>query len=205
MTTLLPNLPLGYSALAPGHVANVVTYLEMTERPPPRSGGATGADLELRSFPDADVAAYRALYRRVGEPWLWTSRLVMADADLRAILADPQVAIFFLHRGGEAVGLLELDFRETAECELAFFGLVPDAVGQGLGRFLMNAALAKAWERPIRRLWVHTCTFDHPGALDFYQRSGFRPYARAVEVMEDPRLTGNVDRASGPHLPIIAP
>jgi GNAT superfamily N-acetyltransferase len=205
MTTPLPNLPLGYSALAPGQVATIVTYLEMSERPPQRSGGASGTDLELRAFRHADLDAYRALFRRVGEHWLWTSRLVMPDAALHAVVADPQVEIAVLHRGGKAIGLLELDFRQAAECELAFFGLVRDAVGQGIGRFLMNAALARAWAKPIRRFWVHTCTFDHPAALDFYQRSGFRPYALAVEVMEDPRLTGEVDRTAAPHVPLIVP
>ena len=83
---------------------------------------------------------------------------------------------------GRDIGLLELDFREAGTCELSFFGVVPDAVGGGAGRWLMNEALKRAWVRPISRLWVHTCSLDHPAALGFYQRSGFRPYQVMVEV-----------------------
>ena len=77
--------------------------------------------------------------------------------------------------------------------------------GQGAGRALMNLAIEKAWARPIRRFWVHTCTLDHHAALGFYQRSGFTPYARRVEVADDPRVTGLVPRSFAPHLPIIDP
>jgi hypothetical protein len=67
----------------------------------------------------------------------------------------------------------------------------------------MNRAIERAWARPIHRFWVHTCTLDHPGALGFYIRSGFRPYARRVEVADDPRLVGLAPRTSAPHVPII--
>jgi hypothetical protein len=67
----------------------------------------------------------------------------------------------------------------------------------------MNAALTRAWEQPIARLWVHTCSFDHPNALSFYQRSGFKPYAVMVEVHEDPRLTGHLPKHASPNVPLI--
>ena len=86
---------------------------------------------------------------------------------------------------------------------MSFFGLVPEAIGQGWGRLLMAEALRRAWERPIDRLWVHTCTLDHPRALGFYMRSGFRPYKRAVEIAEDPRLKGYVPLTTAPHIPPI--
>jgi GNAT superfamily N-acetyltransferase len=127
----------------------------------------------------------------------------MPDDRLHAILADPAVEVFVLKEDQIHIGLLELDFREEGQCELAFFGLVPEAIGQGAGRFLMDQAIQKAWARPIRRLWVHTCSFDHPGALGFYRRSGFVPYAYAVEVHDDPRLTGHLPRTASPQIPLI--
>jgi GNAT superfamily N-acetyltransferase len=99
--------------------------------------------------------------------------------------------------------LLELDFRVTGECELLFFALTDKLVGTGTGRWLMNRALELAWARPIRRMWVHTCTLDHPGAVDFYRRSGFVPFGRQVEVCDDPRVTGLVRRDAAPHVPIL--
>ncbi|MDP4003993.1 N-acetyltransferase [Methylobacterium sp. NEAU K] len=73
------------------------------------------------------------------------------------------------------VGLLELDVRQPGTGELADFGLTSGAIGQGIGRALVNAAIGRPWSRPIERLWLHTCTLDHPAALDFYRRSRFEP------------------------------
>ncbi|MFI4994759.1 MAG: GNAT family N-acetyltransferase [Hyphomicrobiales bacterium] len=196
-------LPLGYSMLPKGQIATTVTYLEMTQRPPAKDSTRSHAEFELRLLGAAELDVYRALFRGVGENWLWCSRLAMPDKDLRAILADRLVEAYALNHQGQAAGLLELDFRKEGECELAFFGLVGEMIGHGAGRYLMNQAIAMAWAKPIRRIFVHTCSFDHPSALDFYRRSGFRPYALAVEVLEDPRLNGHLPRSAAPHVPII--
>jgi GNAT superfamily N-acetyltransferase len=129
----------------------------------------------------------------------------MPTVELESILNSPGVAIHALSIDGSDEGLLELDFRQVGSCELAFFGLTGAAQGRGAGRWLMNRALELAWQRPISRLWVHTCTLDHPAALTFYIRSGFRAYARQVEVADDPRLTGIVPRTAAAHIPIIGP
>ncbi|MFN7092930.1 MAG: GNAT family N-acetyltransferase, partial [Allorhizobium sp.] len=123
--------------------------------------------------------------------------------ELSAIIEDPAVEIFALMRNGERLGLLELDFRQAGECELAFFGLDQSLIGSGAGRILMNVAIDKAWDKPISRFWVHTCHLDHPAALAFYQRSGFRPYKRMVEIFEDPRQTGKLRADAAPHFPVL--
>jgi GNAT superfamily N-acetyltransferase len=201
-------LPLGYSMLPRGQIATLVTYLEMSQRPAAREEGASTSrsldkPYELRGPLVADLAAYRAIFRRVGEDWLWCSRLTMNDGELRATLETPQVEVYVPHLEGRPAGLLELDFRKRGECELAFFGLVKEMIGQGLGRRLMNDAIDLAFAKPIRRFLVHTCTFDHPGAVDFYRRSGFRPYALGVEVLEDPRLSGALPRHAAPHVTLV--
>jgi GNAT superfamily N-acetyltransferase len=195
-------LDIGYHSLPPGCLANVVTCLEMTERPPPRpSPGVDGVSLERMGA--ADTRRFRALFASIGQDIMWFSRLVIPDEALAAIIGDPNVHSLALVREGQDIGLLEIDFRRAGECELSFFGLVPAAVGSGLGRFLMNEALARAWSQPISRFWVHTCSFDHPAALGFYQRSGFRPYQVMVEVHRDPRLTGHLPRHASPAAPLI--
>lgn len=203
MDTVNPPLPDGYSAVPAGKIANVVTCLEMLEKPPARPTRPLQAGTTIERLENPDLGEYRALFRAIGEEWMWFSRLVMPDAELGAILSHPDVYVYALTEGGRRIGLLELDFRTEGECELAFFGLVPDAIGQGAGRILMDAAIDKAWEKPIKRFWVHTCHFDHPGALSFYQRSGFRPYAFMVEVTDDPRLTGKMRRDAARHVPLI--
>jgi GNAT superfamily N-acetyltransferase len=194
-------LPDGYSDVPAGKIAAVVTHLEMTE-PPPLRPDPMGA-WTLRKVERPGLDWYRGLYTRVGADWLWFSRVRMPDAELAAILHAPLVDIYALVDGFSDEGLLELDFREAGQCELAFFGVTARLIGTGAGRWLMNRALELVWSRPVERLWVHTCTLDHPSALAFYQRSGFRPFRRQIEITDDPRLDGTAPRTAASHVPII--
>jgi len=186
----------------PHMIATVVTSLEMTERPKPKLAG--DAPFRLTRWREPSLDKYRTLFRRVGEPWMWFSRLVMADTELAAIIGDPAVEIHAVEdRRGIEIGLLELDFRKAGETEIAFFGLVPELAGKGYGNWLMAQTLALGWRSGIDRMWVHTCTLDHPGALGFYRRHGFRPFERAVETFADPRLAGVLPREAAPHVPLL--
>jgi GNAT superfamily N-acetyltransferase len=195
---------MGLIPVAGDQIATVVTALEMLERPRPRP--LPDSPLRLVRWPQPDPAKYRALFRRVGEPWLWFSRLVMDEARLVAIIQDPQVHVFaVVDRAGIEVGMLELDFRAEGVCELGFVGLVPELAGKGHGGWLMAHALMLAWVPGIRRVWVHTCTLDHPGALGFYRRHGFAPYKRTVETFADPRLAGVLAPDAAPQIPCLTP
>lgn len=204
MTSSDRTLPVGYSDVAPGHVASVVTCLEMLNEPE-KKGAALPAGVTLEKLQNPDLHDYRALFRKVGSAWLWYSRLLMSDEKLRAILNRESVDIYVIKANQQEAGILELDFSEPGQCELSFLGLTPEATGKGLGRAVMNQAINLAWSRPIQRFWVHTCSFDHPSALGFYIRSGFRPYAVQVEVQADPRLTGHLPADAAPHIPVIRP
>ena len=196
------SLPDGYTDLAAGKVANVQTALEMFEKPPLRADTCDLPLVLVRHDP-VDLAWYRALFRRVGEPHLWFSRLAMSDLELAHVVCDARVEVYAVQSEREAIGLVELDFRQPDECELVFFGVIDTAVGVGAGRWMMNRAIERAWSMPIHRFWVHTCTLDHPGALSFYIRSGFRPFKRQIEVFDDPRLTGLFSPTAAPDVPII--
>ena len=188
----------------PEELAAVVTSLEMRDRPKPRPLPAS--PLRLLPWRDATPDAYRTLFRRVGAPWLWFSRLMLDDAALAAIIHDTAVDLYaVVDRARIEIGMLELDFRASGECEIAFFGLVPELTGKGHGDWLMAHALALGWRSQVKRMWVHTCTLDHPGALGFYRRHGFTPFARAVETFADPRLIGVLPREVAPQTPLIDP
>ena len=194
---------MGLTPVAPGEVATVVTSLEMLKRPSPVP--LVPAPLSLVPWKKPTPAKYRALFERVGAPWLWFSRLVMDEAQLLEIIHDEAVAIWAVcDRAGIEVGILELDFRTAGECEIGFFGLVPELNGKGYGRWLMAQAMAAAWRPDVKRVWVHTCTLDGPSALGFYIRSGFVPFARAVEVFPDPRLNGILPKDAAPQIPLLA-
>lgn len=181
----------------------IVTSLEMLERPAPPMQPVM-APLKLERWETVDLDRYRALFRAVGTPWLWFSRLAMRDEELAAIVRSSDVHVHAAtRRDGTPVGLLELDFRVPGECELAFFGLIPEMTSRGFGKWLMTHAQRLAWREGIRRFWVHTCTLDHPSALGFYQRHGFKPFARAVETFADPRLAGLLPRDAAPHVPLL--
>jgi GNAT superfamily N-acetyltransferase len=192
---------MSYDDIRTGDVAAVVTFLEMREKPrqevPP-------SQLSLRRIEDPQTDAYRTLFRRVGSPWLWFSRLVMDDASLAAIIRHPEVHLYAVvdEAGGE-VGMVELDFREDGEGELSFVGLVPELSGQGHGRWLLAEAVQLAWRDGVERVHVHTCTLDHPAALSAYRRAGFVPYRRAIEHFPDPRLIGVLPRDCAPQVPLI--
>ena len=181
-----------------GQVAAVVTYLEMRERPVPRPVPAS--PLRLERWGAVDPARYRALFRRVGEQWLWFSRLAMDDATLMAKVAEVHAV---LDEAGREAGLLELDFRVDGECLIRFLGLVPELAGQGHGRWLFAQALALAWRPGVERVRVHTCSLDHPAALPAYLRAGFKACGRAFESFPDPRLAGLLPRDAAPQVPLL--
>ena len=193
---------MGVTPVKAGEIGTIVTALEMTTRPslkliPP-------CPLTLIRWKAPTVEKYRILFTRVGGPWLWFSRLVMSDEKLAGIIHDNAVEIHAVRDPqGVEVGILELDFRASGECELGYVGLVPELAGQGHGRWLMAHALNMAWRKGVVRVWVHTCTLDHPGALGFYRRSGFTPYQQSIEIFADPRLLGLLPRDVAPHVPLF--
>lgn len=199
-TTFLPD---GYHALAPGKLANVATFLEVTERPHrPRRPAPAGYVLEAVEHWDTD--AFLDLYREIGWEWLWSSRLLIAREKLEAKLAAPHLRSWCPVKDGRRMGIVEMDLSKPGETEISFFGLVPDAVGGGIGGWLMQEAIDLAFARPgVKRLWLHTCNFDSPQALPFYMHMGFVPYARAVEVHDDVRLLGRLGESAGPAIPMI--
>ena len=193
-------LPDGYSDVPAGKIAAVVTHLEMTARPALRPDPPGPWTLRRVEAPDpTGFAISIAASARSG----CGSRGCKSDAELAAIIHSPLVEVYALVQDGRDEGLLELDFREAGQCELSFFGVTAKLIGSGAGRWLMNRALELAWSRPVARVWAHTCTLDHPGAVAFYQRSGFRPFRRQVEIADDPRLDGTVPRHVARHVPII--
>ncbi|MET4595161.1 MULTISPECIES: GNAT family N-acetyltransferase [unclassified Sphingomonas] len=184
-------------------LATIVTTLEMRRRPPLRP--IPGSRFRLVRWERPAIDRYRTLFARVGAPWLWYSRLVMAEPALSAILDDPLIQVHAVtDPAGIEVGMVELDFRQPAACEISYFGLVPELAGQGHGRWLMAETLARSWNKGVERVWLHTCTLDHPGALGFYRAQGFVAIKRTIETFPDPRTSGVLPRDAAPQIPLLA-
>ncbi|HZC38433.1 MAG TPA: GNAT family N-acetyltransferase [Sphingomicrobium sp.] len=190
-----------YESVPDGELAAVVTYLEMRSAP---QQDVPSSPLSLRRIEIPDPEHYRSLFRLVGAPWLWFSRLILDDPHLAAIIQHPKVELYsVVDESGREAGMVELDFREPHECELAFIGLVPELSGKGHGRWLLAEAVRLAWREGVDRVHVHTCSLDHPAALSAYHRAGFTPYKRAVERFPDPRLLGILPLDAAPQVPVV--
>lgn len=193
---------MSYEPVGAGELAAVVTFLEMRKQP---ANEPVHSPYRLHRVERPSVSAYRELFRLVGSPWLWFSRLIMDDAELSAIIQHPHVELFAARdETGRDVGMVELDFREQGECELAFIGLIAELSGKGHGRWLLAEALRHSWRSDIARVHVHTCSLDHPAALAAYRRAGFIPLKRAIERFPDPRILGILPRDCAPQIPLIA-
>ncbi|TYC55844.1 GNAT family N-acetyltransferase [Rhodobacterales bacterium] len=193
----------GYTDIPAGKIAMVVTFLEMLA-PPNAPLSRQRPDLVLDRWSAPTAEAYTSLFREIGEDWIWCERLTMNKCALETILSEPTREMFRAMIDGKPAGLLEIDYANLAEPELAYFGLTPGAIGGGVGRWLMGQAVEMVWSRPdTKRFWLHTCTADSPQALGFYMSCGFKPCKRAIEVTDDPRLKGIYDADKAPHVPVI--
>jgi GNAT superfamily N-acetyltransferase len=185
------------TAVPPGHLGAVVTFLEMTSAPKRRP--LAPSPFRLERWQASDPARYRALFTRIGGRWLWYSRLLMDDETLRASVGE----VWAVTDRGIEIGMIELDFREPRECLIRFLGLVPELAGKGHGGWLFAQLLALAWRPGIARVHVNTCSLDHPAALPAYLKAGFTAYRRAFESFADPRLLGVLPRDAAPQVPLL--
>ncbi|MEO8558824.1 MAG: GNAT family N-acetyltransferase [Rhodospirillales bacterium] len=172
-----------------GKISTVITYLEMTQ---PQAGPkpAMPPNVVLQRVEQCSVAFYRFLYNTVGQDWLWYERRLTSDDELEALLRDPAVTVYVAYRNGAPAGYFELDGRQAGVVDLAYFGLLPEAIGQGIGPWLLHAALDLAWAQNPVRVTINTNSLDHPAALPTYRKAGFLPYRQVQHRFDDPRLAG---------------
>ena len=163
----------------------LVAYMELCDPPVNRPAlPAPSAGLSIQ--PERlSVADYVALYREVGTPLDWDSRLRLPQEALAAFLSASSTRIYVLREVGKAVGFCEFDAVDTPDIELTHFGLIPAAYGRRLGPFLLDTALRAVWSETTRRLWLHTDTNDHAKAQATYARAGFSIFKEQVEDFPD--------------------
>jgi GNAT superfamily N-acetyltransferase len=134
---------------------------------------------------EAEIDAYpfnRFLYQYVGGPWQWTDKLKLSDEAWKAYVEDPGLRTWVAYFRGSIAGYFELHAAQDGNTEIAYFGLAPDFIGKGFGGYLLSQAIKNAWEiDTTKRVWVHTCTLDHPSALNNYKARGLKLYKTEVE------------------------
>ena len=166
------------------------TYLEM--RSPdelvPAREPAPGSRIERLG--GCAVSFWRYLYAEVGRAYRWTDRLTWTDDQVRAYLTDPGVTLHVLYVDHAPGGYYELRQHDDGSMEIAYFGLLPEYTGRGFGGWMLSRAVEDAWARGATRVWLHTCTLDHPAALPNYTRRGFTPYRSETYTVWPEEQTG---------------
>jgi GNAT superfamily N-acetyltransferase len=172
-------------------LSTVVTYLEMTQQPTSPTPTRPALPIALMRAVDMPVSFYRYLYDTIGEDWLWYERRLLDDAALAEIIHHPDVEIYVLYVNGAPGGYGELNRRGGGtEVDLAYFGLLAECIGRGLGGYFLRWLVDQAWSYEPSRLTVNTCDLDHPRALRTYQSLGFAPNQRETLEFDDPRDRG---------------
>lgn len=167
-----------------------ITSLEMHARPArplARAPSLSQPVMVLRAH-QPTISFYRYLYNTIGQDWLWYERRQMDDETLNDIIHDEKVSVDVLYCGGVPAGYAELDARMHPSVEVAYLGLMPEFIGRGLGRYIVDWAVDTAWDLDPERIWIHTCNLDHPVALPTYQKAGFTVFNRQTVTVPNPRL-----------------
>jgi GNAT superfamily N-acetyltransferase len=159
-----------------------ITHLEMTARPAETAGDAPLPGITIERLHAPDVQEYRVLYDAVGRDWRWMDRKRISDETLAFLIQHPRVELYVLLVNGVRAGYAELDRRIGGSVEIVYFGLTRDYIGRGLGAWFLQRVVQLAWAGDTTRVWLHTCTLDHPRALPNYVRAGFQPFK--VETVE---------------------
>ncbi len=157
---------------------HVTTHFLQMHALPSANAQLPPANTKVVQAHDLAPSAYRDLYNGVGAPWLWYERSELSDREILKLISEPSVTIYTLQHAGVIAGYTELRRQPQREIQILYFGLLPTHIGKGLGRYFLDWTVREAFSTGIDRLWVHTCSLDHPRALSAYQRAGFATYRR---------------------------
>lgn len=160
---------------------NVTTYyLEMNSAAELKPKKAV-EDLEIIECEIKDYQFNRFLYQLVGAQWNWVDKLSWSDEMWKNYAESENLRTWVAYVGGVPAGYFELQMQENQAVEIAYFGLAPKFIGQGFGGYLLTRAVELAWDWGAARVWLHTCSLDHPRALDNYKVRGFKLYRTEVK------------------------
>jgi GNAT superfamily N-acetyltransferase len=152
------------------------TYLEMRDPAALRPARLDDPTITVEHAVDCFPALWRFLYAEVGRRYHWVDRLGWTDEQIRDHLDDDAVSIWLLMVKGTLAGYFELHRDQEDGIEIAYFGLFHEFTGRGLGAHLLTVAVERAWGLTSSRVWLHTCSLDHPAALPNYIKRGFTPF-----------------------------
>ena len=160
------------------------TYLEMRDVAELKAARSNDSRIRVKQIHDCSPSLYRQLYVEVGRSYHWIDRLPWTDEQIRAHLNQPEISVWLMTYDDATAGYFELRKCEDGSVEIAYFGLLPEFLGRGLGKHLLICATERAWADGASRVWLHTCTLDDPAAMPNYLKRGFRPFKTEKYTVE---------------------
>jgi len=160
------------------------TYLEMRALAELQGAGSADTRIRIERMLDCPPSVFRYLYVEVGRNYHWIDRLPWTDDDIARHLLQPEISLWLMTYDGKRAGYFELRKCEDGSVELAYFGLLPEFLGRGLGKHLLTYATEQAWANGANRVWLHTCTLDDQAAMPNYLRRGFRPFKTEIYTID---------------------
>lgn len=162
--------------MAPPSKPTLVFYLEMCD-PAAFRPKSPPADFSCQPVVVPDPELNRWFYVCVGHDYGWTDRLGWSSARWAAYVRRPQLETWVARLRGQPAGYCELEHQGDGNVQIAYFGVLPDFHGRGVGGAMLSEVVAYAWSLPgTQRIWLHTCSRDHGAALCNYRARGFRVY-----------------------------
>src|SRR5712692_1712230 len=152
------------------------TYLQLGSQGQFNATSIDDARVRIERVAQCPASFYRYLYREVGRFYHWIDRLPWTDEQIRAHLARLGITLWVMYREGAPAGYFELERHEDGSIEIAYFGLMQEFLGRGLGKHLLTVAAEQAWSDGADRVWLHTCTLDDAAAMPNYLKRGFKPF-----------------------------
>lgn len=139
-------------------------------------GGLAVTECEIKQY-----QLNKFLYKLIGKQWLWEDKLSWTDKAWQEYVESENLRTWIAYYNGAIAGYFEL-LKDKSDVEIIYFGLVESFIGNGFGGYLLSKAINSAWEWPgTSRVWVHTCTLDHPSALQNYLSRGMKIYKEEID------------------------
>lgn len=158
-----------------------IYYLELTDPKQFKEIAEGNPNLDFRQAKALCPALNRFFYTEVGKPWDWIDRLAWSDEQWMQYLARPELETWLFYHAETPIGYVELELQADEQVQLVYLGLLPHFTGKGYGKYFLSRAVQRAWALGAKRVWLHTCSKDHPYALPNYQARGFCLYKQVTQ------------------------
>ena len=162
-------------------------YLEIKNIKQLKDTNYSGEECNIVHIKKPDFQLNKFFYKQVGKKHRWIDRLIWSDEKWMTYISNRNLETYVISKYDELVGFFELLYNpELKETEISYFGLLEEYIGKGIGGFALSSAIRKAFEKNINRVWLHTCTLDHPNALKNYIARGMTVFKKEnIKILDN--------------------